>query len=373
MKNKLLTLLCLLALTGYVVAGEIDQLSTTDASNVTRFPENMAPSRVNNAARELEGLLARWNADTNGSLIAYGNSGAPNAISVTPNRAVNSLYDGFTLAFTATFANTGAATLRVATQSAIAVKKSHDQDLASGDIESGMRVVVAYSASEAVFHMLNQHAGSTSVDLDSVTDVDLTGKAVSEVLAFAGGSGNWLSRSISELGGRTQGRNTIWVPAGAMISRSSTGAAPGTSESSTNKVMTKTLDYDRDTIEYGQFLVAAPTDWNQGALRSIFYWTSTNATGAVEWLMQGLALRDGDTIDTAYGTAVGVTDTSTAANAVLVSTETSDVTLGGTVGAGALWSIQIYRNATGAGDTSLVDAKLVGVKLIYTTNAANDN
>src|SRR3990167_2667441 len=49
---------------------EIHDLNPTDASNTARFPENQAPSTVNNGARALEGLIARWFFDTDHSVVA---------------------------------------------------------------------------------------------------------------------------------------------------------------------------------------------------------------------------------------------------------------------------------------------------------------
>ena len=51
---------------------EITDLKITDASNTDRWPEGMSPSAVNNAGRALEGILARWFEDTNGSIISTG-------------------------------------------------------------------------------------------------------------------------------------------------------------------------------------------------------------------------------------------------------------------------------------------------------------
>lgn len=45
---------------------EMKSLNVTDASNTARFPENQQPSTVNNGARALEGLLARFKADIDG-------------------------------------------------------------------------------------------------------------------------------------------------------------------------------------------------------------------------------------------------------------------------------------------------------------------
>jgi len=53
-------------------------------------------------------------------------------------------FAGVMFLFTANTANTGAATLNVNTMGAKTIKKLHDQDLATGDIEAGQVVVVVY-------------------------------------------------------------------------------------------------------------------------------------------------------------------------------------------------------------------------------------
>lgn len=55
---------------------ELNDLSTSAASNTARFPEAMARSQVNNSARELEAILARADKDNNGSLTTGGTSTA---------------------------------------------------------------------------------------------------------------------------------------------------------------------------------------------------------------------------------------------------------------------------------------------------------
>lgn len=75
---------------------DINDLSVTDASNTTRWSEGMARATVNNSARALEGILARWHKDNNGSLATGGTS---TAITVTLNQSsIAAWYDGLTFA-----------------------------------------------------------------------------------------------------------------------------------------------------------------------------------------------------------------------------------------------------------------------------------
>ena len=58
---------------------------------------------------------------------------------------------------------------------------------------------------------------------------------------------------------------------------------------------------------------------------------------------------------------------------MLISPTTNAVTLGGgTPAAGDLAFFQVYRDADDGSDTMAEDARLIGVKIHYTTNAATD-
>lgn len=169
-----------------------------------------------------------------------------------------------------------------------------------------------------------------------------------------------------------QGKHTIPVMAGAMTTRSSAGAATGSTETSTNKVMVVTLDFDQSTDEFAQFAVTMPKSWNEGTVTAVFYWTSTAASGDVAWGIQGVAISNDDVVDAAFGTAVTVIDSVTAANDLMVTAETSAMTLGGSPVENDLAVFQVYRDADNASDTLAADAKLIGLKLLITYNAADD-
>jgi hypothetical protein len=171
-----------------------------------------------------------------------------------------------------------------------------------------------------------------------------------------------------------QGKHTIWIPAGAMIPRTTNGAASGSAETTTNKVMIKTLNFDASTAEYAQFSVQMPKSWNEGTVSARFLWShaSTTTNFAVIWGIQGLALSNDDAMDAAFGTAQTVTDTGGTTNDLYRSDETSAVTIGGTPAEGDMVIFQAYRDAAAGGDTMAVDARLHGVELFYTINAQTD-
>lgn len=75
----------------------------------------------------------------------YGSSGgSSNAYTLTLSPAITSLVTGFQILVKANHTNTGAATINVNTLGAKNIKKHNDQDLASGDIESGQVFCCVY-------------------------------------------------------------------------------------------------------------------------------------------------------------------------------------------------------------------------------------
>lgn len=173
--------------------------------------------------------------------------------------------------------------------------------------------------------------------------------------------------------GYTGGVQSTPILAVAMTPRTTNGAATGTTETGTNKVMLATLDFDAGTIEYAQFMFPMPKSWNEGTITAQFIWTAASGSGDVIWGIQGIAISEADPLDAAFGTAQEVTDSLTTANDNHTSSFTSAVTIGGTPAEGDLVCFQVYRKASDGSDTLGVDAKLIGIRLNFTTNAADDS
>lgn len=168
--------------------------------------------------------------------------------------------------------------------------------------------------------------------------------------------------------------NGTWstpIMAGSMTARTTNGAASGSSETTTNKVMYGTLDFDQSTDEFAQFMFPMPPSWDEGTVTAQFLWTATT-TGNVVWGIQGVAISDDDVVDAAFGTAQTVTDGVTAANDLMISSYTSAMTIGGTPAENDLVVFQVYRDADNGSDTLAADAKLIAVRLKFSTNAADD-
>jgi hypothetical protein len=170
------------------------------------------------------------------------------------------------------------------------------------------------------------------------------------------------------------GKQTIYIPASGMIASTTSGAASAQLESTTNKINYAVLDFDATADEYAHFSVAMPKSWNLSTITFQVFWTSTAAdTDGVAWGLQAIALSDNEAIDTAFGTPVVVTDDAqSAAGELYVTAESSAVTIGGTPADDDLCFFRIFRDVSDANDDMTEDARLIGIKLFYTTDAMTD-
>ena len=170
------------------------------------------------------------------------------------------------------------------------------------------------------------------------------------------------------------GTETMWVPSSAMYGATTNGADAQQVETTATRPDMKVLDFDAGTDEFAQFSVAFPKSWNEGTVTYQVFWTpgSTN-TGDCIFGLQGVACGDSDTIDVAYGTAVTVTDAGIGTlEDQQVSAESSAVTIAGSPAVDQQTYFQLYRDANAGGDTFSADARVLGVKIFFTTDAAND-
>lgn len=171
------------------------------------------------------------------------------------------------------------------------------------------------------------------------------------------------------------GKHTIFVPASAMRATVSNGAAAiNDVETTAGRPDMTAFDFDATADEHVQFQVAFPKSYNLSTVTAQFFWESTAAdTDGVTWAIQGVAVSDNATIDVAYGTAVTVDDANqSAAEELLVSAESGAITIAGTPADNDLVFFRVFRDVSDANDTATEDARLLGVKLFYTTDTGDD-
>jgi hypothetical protein len=179
-------------------------------------------------------------------------------------------------------------------------------------------------------------------------------------------TGGYLSLAVAGSG--------MWVPASAMYGATTNPADAQQVETTALRPDMKVLDFDAGTDQFAQFSVAFPKSWNEGTVTYQVYWTpaSTN-TGNCIFGLQGVSCGDSDTIDVAYGTAITVTDAGIGTvEDQQVSAVSSAVTIAGSPAVDQLTYFQLFRDANAGGDTFSADARVLGIKIFFTTDAAND-
>jgi hypothetical protein len=180
--------------------------------------------------------------------------------------------------------------------------------------------------------------------------------------------------TVNSLAIKTAGKESIWVPAAAMYP-STTNPCSDIQQVETTALRPdlKCLDFDTGSDEFAQFAVAFPKSWNEGTVTFQPFWTVTGTnTGTVAWQLGGIAMSSDDTINTAFGTLVATTALahSGTSNDLMVSVESGAVTIGGSPAAADCCFFQINRDVSA--DSQSGDARLLGIKLFFTTDAAND-
>ena len=170
------------------------------------------------------------------------------------------------------------------------------------------------------------------------------------------------------------GTETIWIPSSAMYGSETNGADAQQVETTATRPDLKVLDFDAGTAEYAQFAIAMPKSWNLGTVTYQVFWSPSNTdTGNCIFGLQGLATTEGDTADAVFGTAIEVTDAGIGTvEDVQMSAVSSAMTLAGSPADDDYCFFQLYRDAADGSDTFTGDARVMGIKLFYTTDAAND-
>ena len=170
------------------------------------------------------------------------------------------------------------------------------------------------------------------------------------------------------------GTETIFVPAAAMFGTTTNGAEASAVETTALRPELKVLDFDAGTRENAQFSIAMPKSWNLGTVTYQVFWSPSNTnTDNCIFGLEAVATTEGDTADVAFGTAVEVTDAGIGTvEDVQMTAVSGAVTIGGSPADDDYTFFQLYRDAADGSDTFTGDARVLGIKLFYTTDAAND-
>jgi hypothetical protein len=170
------------------------------------------------------------------------------------------------------------------------------------------------------------------------------------------------------------GKESIWVPAAAMYPSTTNPCGDLTQvETTALRPDLKVLDFAAAADDFAQFTIAFPKSWNEGTVTFQPFWTVTGTdTGTVAWALAGVAASSDDTINVAFGTGAVTTALahSGTSNDLMVSVESGAITIAGSPAAADCCFFQISRDVSA--DNQSGAARLIGIKLFFTTDAGND-
>ena len=203
---------------------------------------------------------------------------------------------------------------------------------------------------------------SVFTNLDISGDVDVDGTLETDALTVGGAAA------------KVAGKESIYVPATAMYPSTTNGCASlAQVETTALRPDLMALDFATGADEFAQFSIAFPKSWNEGTVTFQPFWTVTGTnTGTVAWGLSGIAVSSDDSINTAFGTTVVCTALahSGTSNDLMMSVESGAVTIAGSPAANDMCFFQVTRDVSA--DNQSGDARLLGIKLFFTTDAAND-
>lgn len=197
--------------------------------------------------------------------------------------------------------------------------------------------------------------------------VTVTNAGVTSIIAGTGISVDQATGAVTiSSSGGGGGASNFFVPAAAMIPKTTAGCGINSFESTTNDVNYDTNEFDPGTVEYANFIWMFPNNWDLGTFTAKVVASSASGTGDVVWGVSARVYASGDTIDQASGTAQEVTQTISAAGAFYTSSATSAITAAGTPAVDLPVIFTVYRNATSGSDTLAGDASFEGLIINYT-------
>ena len=236
-----------------------------------------------------------------------------------------------------------------------------------GDTAAGDNAAIGFTAAEGL--ILTGQGSTNDVTIKNDADTEVMGVATgATVVDFASGP------TVADVAIKVAGKESIWVPAGAMYPSTTNGCA-GIEQVETTALRPdlNVLDFDASSDEFAQFSIAFPKSWNEGTITYQPFWTVTGTnTGTVVWQLGGIAVTSDATINTAFGTLVATTALahSGTSNDLMASAESGAVTIAGSPSTDDVCFFQINRDISA--DNQSGDARLIGIKLFFTTDAAND-
>ena len=169
------------------------------------------------------------------------------------------------------------------------------------------------------------------------------------------------------------GLRSIWVPAATMIGAVTDGAASAQIETASG-INFKVMDFDDTADEFVCFDVAFPKSWNLGTVTYQAFWSPAASNSVpnrtVAWALQAVWVGDDDPLSATYGTAVVVTQDGALLTDLYVTAVSGAVTVTSAADDGVV-SFRLLRDVSA--DDLIDDARLRGIKLFFTVDAASDD
>jgi hypothetical protein len=294
--------------------------------------------------------------------ILLGGDGTTGETGATHNSKANSNFDELYAAVAAAQADADSAESAISTH--VSANPAHVADNIS---VTPFGTIGATNVQDALEEIAAETGGSVPNASDTVAGLvelstpaeDITGSLTTHAVTPAG------------LHGKVVGVQDLYFQAASMVPRVTAGCSPiAQTEIATSLMNILTLDFNQTTQQYAQFMIVPPRNWNNGTITFVPYWTAASGSGGVVWELSGGAYSNDDALSTAFGTAQTSTDTFITANDQHTGPESSPITLSGTPADADFICLQISRVTGNGSDTLTADAKLLGVSIRFTTDAA---
>jgi len=169
-------------------------------------------------------------------------------------------------------------------------------------------------------------------------------------------------------------KQTFFMPAGAMTTRTLSGSTAGSFQTTSSYTMLSTQDFDAAEPRYSQFNIGMPPSWNLGTVTSEFVWTCavTGSTGSVVWAIQAKAASHGVSLDLAWSNTASVVSTFTSGSFSCLSSETTAITVANSPASKDTVFFQVWRDPLHSSDTFPLSASLVGTRVYMTVSNISD-
>lgn len=162
----------------------------------------------------------------------------------------------------------------------------------------------------------------------------------------------------------------IWIPAGAFLSSTTSGAEITSRETSVNKLNYTYAGFDTSADESVWFTWTPPENWNAGTVKYTLYWTNTAGltTETISFDLAATSFTNDDPLDDALGTAITVADTWLAQNDLQITPKSAAMTIEAatTLAAGHEVHFRLLRDVTD--DDLTGDADIIGILLEYSVD-----